>query len=73
MGLQFPGVILGGAVVTEAIFCWPGLGQLAVSAIYSRDFPLIQAIILVVAGFFVGITLLVDIIYTFLDPRIKLY
>lgn len=73
VGLQFPGVILGGAVVTEAIFCWPGLGQLAVSAIYSRDFPLIQAIILVVAGFFVGITLLVDIIYTFLDPRIKLY
>lgn len=73
VGLQFPGVILGGAVVTEAIFSWPGLGQLAVSAIYSRDLPLIQAIILVVAGFFVGITLLVDIIYTFLDPRIKLY
>ena len=70
VGLQFA-VFMGGAVVTESIFSWPGLGKLAVSAIYGRDFPLVQAIMLVAATFFVSINLLVDIVYTFLDPRVK--
>ena len=70
VGLQFA-AFLGGAVVTENIFSWPGIGQLTIFAINGRDFPLVQAIILVVATFFVLINLLVDIIYTLLDPRLK--
>jgi peptide/nickel transport system permease protein len=70
VGLQFAG-LMGGAVVTENIFAWPGVGKLVVSAIYGRDFPLIQSIVLVVAVFFVGINLLVDILYTFIDPRMR--
>jgi len=70
VGLQFA-VFMGGAVVTENIFSWPGIGKLAIFAIYGRDFPLVQAIMLVVATFFVSINLLVDIIYTMLDPRLK--
>jgi len=70
VGLQFA-VFMGGAVVTENIFNWPGIGRLAIFAIYGRDFPLVQAIMLVVATFFVVINLLVDILYTLLDPRLK--
>ena len=70
VGLQFA-VFMGGAVVTESIFSWPGIGKLAISAIYGRDFPLVQAIMLVAATFFVSINLLVDIVYTLLDPRVK--
>jgi peptide/nickel transport system permease protein len=70
VGIQFAG-LMGGAVVTENIYNWPGIGKLVVSAIYGRDFPLIQSIVLVVAAFFVGINLLVDIFYTFIDPRMR--
>ena len=70
IGLQFAG-LLGGAVVTETIFSWPGLGRLAVTAILTRDFPIVQGTILVSAVTFVTINLLTDFLYAVLDPRIK--
>ena len=69
IGLEF-GILLGGAVITETIFAWPGVGRLAVDAIFSRDYPLVQAIVAVLATTFVVINLIVDLIYTYLDPRI---
>jgi peptide/nickel transport system permease protein len=69
IGLQV-GSFLGGAVVTEQIFSWPGVGSLTVQAIGLRDFSLVQSILLVVSTCFVLINLLVDIIYTIVDPRI---
>jgi ABC-type dipeptide/oligopeptide/nickel transport system permease component len=71
IGLQF-GTLLGGAVVTETIFAWPGVGRLAVDAVYTRDYPLIQATVFVVAVGFVVINTLLDILYHYLDPRIRL-
>ena len=70
MGLEF-GVLLGGAVVTEQIFSWPGMGRLVVDAIGSRDYPIIQGCILFSAILFVLINLLVDLVYGLLDPRIR--
>jgi ABC-type dipeptide/oligopeptide/nickel transport system permease component len=70
LGLQF-GALLGGAVVVESVFAWPGLGFLMVQAIDSRDIPLVRAVVLVLSLFFVLINLLVDIAYTYLDPRIR--
>lgn len=70
VALQF-GYILGGAVVVETIFAWPGLGLLAVQAINNRDYPLVQAVVLFLAVSFVLINLLVDIAYRSLDPRIQ--
>ena len=69
VGLEF-GILLGGAVITESIFSWPGVGRLAVEAISSRDFPLVQAIVAVMATTFVLINLVVDFLYMYLDPRI---
>ena len=69
VGLEF-GILLGGAVITETIFAWPGVGRLAVDAIGSRDYPLVQAIVAVMATLFVLINLVVDLVYTYLDPRI---
>ncbi len=68
VGLQV-GTFLGGAVVTEQIFGWPGIGTLTVQAIGLRDFPLVQSILLVISACFVLVNLLVDIIYTIVDPR----
>lgn len=70
IGLQ-AAFLLGGAVVTETLFSWPGLGQLAVGAILSRDFPLAQGAIMVLALAFIVINLLVDLLYTRLDPRVR--
>jgi peptide/nickel transport system permease protein len=70
MGLQF-GALLGGAVVTETVFSWPGIGRLAIQGIYNRDYPVVQASVFVAAVFFVGINFVVDLLYTFLDPRIR--
>ena len=64
--------LLGGAVVTETIFAWPGLGLLTIQAINARDFPLVQAIVLFVSVIYVMINLLTDIFYLVIDPRIKL-
>jgi peptide/nickel transport system permease protein len=71
VGLEF-GILLGGAVITETIFAWPGVGRLAVDAIFSRDYPLVQAIVAVMATLFVLINLAMDLLYTYLDPRIVL-
>ncbi len=70
VGLQF-GVLLGGAVLTETIFSWPGLGKYLVDAIYARDFPVVQGGILFFAISFVFVNLLVDISYAAIDPRIE--
>jgi peptide/nickel transport system permease protein/oligopeptide transport system permease protein len=70
LGLQI-GVLLGGAVITESVFAWPGLGKLAVDSIFQRDFPVIQAILTLSAAVFIVINLLVDLTYTVLDPRIR--
>jgi peptide/nickel transport system permease protein len=70
IGLQF-GMLLGGAVVTETIFAWPGVGRLAVQSIFVRDYPVVQAGVLVLALVFVAINLAVDLLYGTLDPRIR--
>lgn len=70
IGLQF-GSLLGGAILTETVFGWPGIGQFAVNSVLKSDFPVIQGIVLLVAVIFVFINLIVDIIYAFLDPKIK--
>jgi peptide/nickel transport system permease protein len=70
LGLQF-GALLGGALVTETIFAWPGMGRLLIQAIYNRDYPLAQAAILWLALIFVAVNLLVDVLYAVLDPRIR--
>ncbi len=70
IGLQI-GFLLGGAVVTETIFSWPGVGRLAVGAITSNDFPMAQGTILVLAGGFIVINLVVDLLYAVLDPRVR--
>ncbi len=70
LGLQFGG-LLGGAVIVENIFAWPGLGQLAVKAIGYRDYPVIQGIVLLAAITFVLVNLVVDLLYFLIDPRLK--
>ena len=70
MGLQL-GALLGGAVITEAVFARPGIGRLIVDSILSKDFPVVQATILYVAVIYIVINLVVDISYGFLDPRIR--
>ncbi|MBY0088319.1 ABC transporter permease [Brevibacillus sp. M2.1A] len=70
IGLQ-TGLLLGGAVLTETIFGWPGVGRYIVTAIGNRDYPVIQSGILVIATIFVLINLLVDLLYAYIDPRIK--
>ena len=69
IGLQ-AGYLLGGAVVTETIFSWPGVGRLAVGAILARDLPLAQGSILILAVSFIVINLIVDVLYGILDPRV---
>lgn len=71
VGLQF-GVLLGGNLIIETVFGWPGLGRLVVGAIFSRDFPLIQGTVLVYAFTFVIANLLVDVSYTYLNPKVTL-
>jgi peptide/nickel transport system permease protein len=70
VGLQFA-QLLGGAVVTETIFAWPGIGRLVVEAIFNRDFPVVQGVVLVVSLIFVAVNVLVDLCYAVLDPRIR--
>lgn len=71
VGIQI-GSILGGAFVIETLFLWPGIGQLAVSSIFSKDYPVIQGIVLLVAFSYMLTNLLIDISYVFFDPRIRL-
>ncbi len=69
-GLQF-GTLLGGAVVTETVFAWPGIGRLAVQSIYNRDYAVVQCTVFLAALMFVVINFFVDLIYGVLDPRIR--
>ena len=66
------GTLLGGSVITETIFAWPGVGRLSVQAINNRDYPVVQASVFLLATTFVLVNLFVDLIYTYLDPRIRL-
>jgi len=70
VGLQM-GALIGGAVVTEQIFVVPGFGRLIVEAVFTRDYPLVQGVVLITASAYVGINLLVDVSYSFLNPRIR--
>jgi peptide/nickel transport system permease protein len=70
VGLQI-GRILGGVVITETIFAWPGIGKLVVDGIFARDFPVVQAVTLMMAFSFVVINLVVDLLYGYFDPRIR--
>ncbi|MFR6272276.1 MAG: ABC transporter permease [Blautia sp.] len=70
IGLQL-GSLLGGAVLTESVYAWPGIGNYTVQCIMKSDFPVVQGVVLLIAVIFVLMNLIVDVIYAFLDPRIK--
>ena len=70
VGLQF-GAVLTGAVITETIFAWPGIGRLLIQSIGFRDYPLVQGCILLIAVTYVGMNLITDLVYAVLDPRIR--
>ncbi len=70
VGLQF-GALLTGAIITETIFSWPGLGRLIIQAIRLRDYPLVQGGVLIICLTYVLLNLLTDLIYALLDPRIR--
>jgi peptide/nickel transport system permease protein len=70
VGVQF-GFLMGGTVLVEIIYSWPGLGKLAVNAIITRDLPLIQGVVLVLAFIFIIVNLIVDLLYTFMNPKIR--
>ena len=69
LGLDL-GIMLGGTVIIETVFAWPGVGRLTVQAIHNRDFPIVQVSVFILASMFVMINMVVDIVYTYLDPRI---
>jgi peptide/nickel transport system permease protein len=71
LGLQF-GTLLAGTIVTETIFSWPGIGRLTVQAISARDYPLLQGCILVISLSYVLVNLLTDVLYSVIDPRVRL-
>ncbi|MBT9132805.1 MAG: Dipeptide transport system permease protein DppB [Syntrophomonadaceae bacterium] len=70
VALQLP-VLFGGAVITETVFAWPGMGRLIVTSIFVRDFPVVQAAVLIIAVLVILANLLADILYIFIDPRIR--
>ena len=70
VGLQF-GMLLGGAVLTETVFAWPGIGRLIVDSILARDYPMIQGVILIFGLLYILVNLIVDMTYAFVDPRIR--
>jgi len=70
IGLQF-GSLLGGTVLTETVFAWPGLGRLLVSSMLARDYPVIQGAILIFALLFVLTNLIVDMLYAYFDPKVR--
>ncbi len=65
------GTLLSGAIITETVFAWPGVGRLAVQAVFERDFPVVEAVVLLAATIFVVLNLVVDLLYAVLDPRIR--
>jgi ABC-type dipeptide/oligopeptide/nickel transport system permease component len=70
LGIQF-GRLLGGALITEAVFAYPGIGRLVVTAILNRDYPMVQATLMLVVLIFLAANTVVDISYAYLDPRVK--
>lgn len=70
MGIQL-GHLLSGAVATEVVFAWPGVGRLAVTSIFQRDYPVVQAVVLMVAALYVLLNLAVDVLYAWIDPKIR--
>ena len=70
LGIQM-GQVLGGVVITETVFSWPGIGKLTVDAIFARDYPVVQGAVLLTATSFVLINLATDLVYAVLDPRIR--
>jgi peptide/nickel transport system permease protein len=70
LGLSFAG-LLGGSVVTETIFMWPGLGKMAMDAISNRDYPVVQGFVLWMSVIYIIVNLVTDIVYRLVDPRIK--
>lgn len=70
VGLEF-GALLGGAIITETIFAWPGIGRLAIRAIVQRDFPVVQGVVLMIAVVRITANLAVDVVYALIDPRIR--
>lgn len=71
LGLQL-GALLAGAVITEVVFSWPGIGQLTIEAIHTRDYPLVQSCILLISLSYVLVNIVTDILYSMLDPRVRL-
>jgi peptide/nickel transport system permease protein len=71
VGIQI-GMLLGGNMIVETVFGWPGIGRLAVDAIFARDYPLVQGVVIIYSLTYVLVNLLVDILYTFINPRIAL-
>jgi ABC-type dipeptide/oligopeptide/nickel transport system permease component len=70
VGLRF-GTLLGGAILVESVFAWPGLGTLLITAVSARDYPVVQGGVILISLIFIGLNLLVDLLYAFLDPRIR--
>jgi ABC-type dipeptide/oligopeptide/nickel transport system permease component len=70
LGMDF-GRMLGGAVVVETIFAWPGMGRLAVQAVLGRDFPVVQGTAIMGAAIFLAVNLLIDLLYGWVDPRLR--
>jgi len=71
LGLQL-GTLIGGAVITEYVFALPGVGRLVVDAVFARDYPLVQGVVLLIAVGFIVTNLLVDVLYGWIDPRIRI-
>ena len=71
LGLEIA-AMLGGAVIIETVFAWPGLGQLTIQAIQARDFPVVQAIVIFISVIYIGVNLLTDLLYAVIDPRVRL-
>jgi len=70
IGLQF-GNLLGGSILTETIFAWPGIGRLLTQSLMSRDYPMVQGLVVIFASLFILVNLIVDILYVYIDPRIR--
>jgi ABC-type dipeptide/oligopeptide/nickel transport system permease component len=70
LGMDF-GRMLGGAVVVETIFAWPGMGRLAVQAVLGRDFPVVQGVAIMGAAIFLVVNLIIDMLYGWVDPRLR--
>jgi ABC-type dipeptide/oligopeptide/nickel transport system permease component len=70
LGLQL-GTLIGGAVITEYVFALPGVGRLVVDAVFARDYPLVQGVVLLIAVGFIMSNLVVDLLYGWIDPRIR--